>query len=258
MWLPFSGHGRWRERASAFADGELRPRDRERFAAHLGRCADCAALVDDLRLLKAAVGSLPATEAPRSFRLTPAMLAQPVAAAPALGERRPVVVARRVSQFASATAVVALAVVGLSAVDLGNGSGGDDSGGKALASRDAAAGAAESGGQAAANPVAGASPQATKTLPGLGGVAVGSSGLSATPTEAVPPEVKAQDTASRDGPIPPSTSAQYGTGGDNSGSRALESPDDGGSPWRLPVAIGLAAVACIAGGSAWALRRRDF
>ncbi len=254
-WLPFPGHGRWRERASAFADGELRARDRERFAAHVSRCAECAAFVDDLRLLKNAVSSLPRAEAPRSFRLTPEMVARPAAFSPSRDERRPLVVARRVSQFASAAAVVALSVIALSALDIG--SGGGDGGAATLASRDSEPKAAEAGGAESFNRTAGASPAATKALPDFGGNPVGSSGFAETPTASSPPQASAQDTTSSSGGSPDSVSPGDDGAGDMSNHLGQESAGGDGPGWGLEAAIGLAAVAIIAGASAWALRRRD-
>ncbi len=256
-WLPLPGHDRWRERASAFADGELGARDRERFAAHLGRCAECAAFVDDLRLLKAAVASLPTAEAPRSFRLTPAMVARPAAVSGSRDERRPLVVARRASQFASVAAVVALGVVALTALNLGLSSSDDSGGAATLASRDSAPKAAEAGGAESTGRNASASPAATKALPDFGGNPVGSSGFAETPAAPSPPQALVQDTATNSGGTPGAVAPGDGETATALEYRGLAPNEDSGPGWRLTAAIGLAAVALIAGASVWALRRRD-
>lgn len=68
---------RWAALADAFIDGELAGDEARAFEAHAAGCAKCAARVASGRELKAAVSSLPHAAAPRSFRLTPAMVAAP-------------------------------------------------------------------------------------------------------------------------------------------------------------------------------------
>lgn len=68
--------------ADAFVDGELGGRDLAGFEAHLAVCAQCQAAVTEARTLKASVAALPEFAAPRSFSLTPEMVALPVAPTP--------------------------------------------------------------------------------------------------------------------------------------------------------------------------------
>ena len=73
-------HRRYARLADAFVDGELGGGDLSRFEAHLPTCANCQAAVAEARLLKTSVASLPELTAPRSFRLTPEMVAAPATA----------------------------------------------------------------------------------------------------------------------------------------------------------------------------------
>lgn len=107
--IPFlRTHSRYREMADAYLDGELRPGDLAKFEAHAAGCAECSALLDTGKALKASLGSIPAVAAPRSFRITPAMV-QERAPAPAAKRVTPVLLVARVGAAAS---VAAFAVVG--------------------------------------------------------------------------------------------------------------------------------------------------
>ena len=78
-------HSRFGENVDAFVDGELAPADARRFEAHLLGCEECSAAVAAAQDLKTMVAALPESPAPRSFRLTPEMVA---AAPPAVVQRR--------------------------------------------------------------------------------------------------------------------------------------------------------------------------
>ena len=67
-------HSRFTAQADAFAGGVLHGRDLERFEAHLGACDACRSAVANARELKSAIHTLPLARAPRSFRVTSAML----------------------------------------------------------------------------------------------------------------------------------------------------------------------------------------
>lgn len=71
----FRRHARYRELVDAWADAELAPAEAARMDAHLAGCAECRAAVDSARVMKASVAALPELAVPRSFRLTPAMVA---------------------------------------------------------------------------------------------------------------------------------------------------------------------------------------
>lgn len=77
-----SGHRRHARLADAFVDGELGGGDLSRFETHLAECPKCQAAVSEARVLKATVAALPEFAAPRTFQLTPAMVAAPGAMKP--------------------------------------------------------------------------------------------------------------------------------------------------------------------------------
>jgi anti-sigma factor RsiW len=104
------GHGRWRAQLDAFIDDELAAAPRERLEHHLAGCGACQALVAQARLAKAAVAALPAIDAPRSFRLTPAMIAA-AAPEPAPRPRGRTVVVQRALVATGSLAAALLAVV---------------------------------------------------------------------------------------------------------------------------------------------------
>jgi len=97
-------HRRFRRDLSAYVDDMLSERARRRLEAHLDSCEACRQELAELRVTVEALGSLPMAEAPRSFTLATA----PVA------EVRPRPAARRLEfglRLATATAAFALAMV---------------------------------------------------------------------------------------------------------------------------------------------------
>jgi hypothetical protein len=97
-------HRRLRRDLSAYVDNMLSERARRRLEAHLDSCQACRQELAELRATVEALGSLPMAEAPRSFTL---------AAAP-VAEVRPRPAARRLEfglRLATATAAFALALV---------------------------------------------------------------------------------------------------------------------------------------------------
>lgn len=107
--IPFlRTHSRYREMADAFLDGELRPDETVRFEAHAAGCIECSALLETGKALKASLGTIPVVQAPRSFRITPAMV-QERAPSPAPMRATPLLMVARVGAAAS---VAAFAVVG--------------------------------------------------------------------------------------------------------------------------------------------------
>ena len=80
LWL--DTHRRFRDRLSAYIDGELGPGQAEALEAHLGSCPDCRRHLEELRATVAALRDLPQQEVPRPFALTPQQLPRPAAKAP--------------------------------------------------------------------------------------------------------------------------------------------------------------------------------
>lgn len=72
----FSRHAFFSDNVDAFVDGELRGADFARFQAHLGRCERCSDAVAEARILKSSFNAAPRRAVPRSFVLTPAMVAE--------------------------------------------------------------------------------------------------------------------------------------------------------------------------------------
>lgn len=69
------------ELLSAYIDGALGPRERARLEARLAADPELRARLESLRQTVALVRAMPSVRAPRSFRLTPAMVRRPVPAA---------------------------------------------------------------------------------------------------------------------------------------------------------------------------------
>lgn len=111
-------HNRWSGRLHAYIDGELHADAIERFKEHLAECAECAYAVADARNLKQLLHALPEIPAPRSFKLTAAMVAPqtaPLRLAPlAVQGRTPrrLTPAIRFAQVAAGLAVLGLVAAG--------------------------------------------------------------------------------------------------------------------------------------------------
>ncbi len=121
-------HERHRRRIGAYVEGALAPAERTRFTAHLAACETCARAVDETRTLVSALRQLAPREAPRSFRLTPAMVskAAPVARRPLIARPAFVNGARAVAGLAAAALAVAVVL------DVAPGAGGENDGARDL------------------------------------------------------------------------------------------------------------------------------
>lgn len=104
----FRPHRRWRALAEAYADGELPRADTQRVEAHLSGCDACRAQVESARAVRRLLAAAPLEPAPRSFRLTPAMVA-PEAQAPRRTSGARAVTLMRASQALAGVAVLAFA-----------------------------------------------------------------------------------------------------------------------------------------------------
>lgn len=119
---PAGRHKRWRNDVDAFVDGELSGERARQFAAHIVQCTACARRVAERRETKRLTMALPTMPVPRSFRLNPGMLVQPVNVQPSRGTPR----IARLSQVAAGIAVIGFVAVFVA--DLSR----DDSGGSSL------------------------------------------------------------------------------------------------------------------------------
>lgn len=119
LWL--SKHARTRKQLSPYIDGQLSTREEKALEDHLGRCEACRRRRDELRATISAAGGLVDVEPPRSFVLSPRMLEQRRAVAPA--PLSPLTTRMRL-----ATAGVALTLAVLVVGDLGGVGGGMNDG----------------------------------------------------------------------------------------------------------------------------------
>lgn len=192
-------HARWEERLDSYVDGELSTAREQDLDRHLGSCTACRDAVATRRAMKQLVVALPETPAPRSFRLTPALLA---AAATAPVPPTPVrstaaSFAMRTAWMTAAVAAFTVAVVAvLDATSTGSGSGSDKAG-------------------LAAPAVANASPAAraadAATVEGTAAASATAPSFASSPsTEATPGSVKAAG-APDDTPTPSAPNAVVAT-----------------------------------------------
>lgn len=98
----FRAHSGWTALANVYVDGELKESGRSRFETHLEGCSRCRVALGELRIAKAAVSRMSQVPAPRSFRLTPAMVSD--VAKPPLEKSRGTSLVLRGAQFTAAIA----------------------------------------------------------------------------------------------------------------------------------------------------------
>lgn len=104
-WLRWR-HQKWQTLASVYLDGELSAAERRRFESHLAACNVCQQELSELQFAVRTLKSMPEVPPPRSFALTPQMVA-------ARRETRGtgVVRAYQASRLAAAAVVFVLAAV---------------------------------------------------------------------------------------------------------------------------------------------------
>jgi hypothetical protein len=114
---PFSRHQRLRENLSAYIDGELSPRETANVEGHLEGCGACRETLEALRLASTSLNALQAEEVPRSFRLTPDVVAAP---RPAPAQLPAVNTGFRIAAAGLAVALAAVMIVDRAAIDSGD------------------------------------------------------------------------------------------------------------------------------------------
>jgi hypothetical protein len=263
----FRRHAHWSESANAYIDGELGPSELARFETHMGQCARCRETVGAARATKALLDAMPAVHAPRSFALTPALLAEP--AQPSRTHGRPV--ALRLAQGVAVLAVVALAAV----VTMDMTSGGANSNQTLASPQESVAGSANAA--AVPSPAAEASP--TSAIDGVAATppttvpivppphtGAGAQGYSPSPSPTASPTV-VPTVGGESSPAPQARDAAgaqtfgaQGAGGEAKRAASREQPRKANvaAGWYRPAEIALAAAAAVAGIAALvlAVRRR--
>jgi anti-sigma factor RsiW len=194
-------------------DGELMQGDRDRVARHLATCAECDLLAGQLTSVRRMLSSMPEVEPPRSFRLTPAMVAGPAR------RERPPDGSRfffRAAQMTTAVAVMALAVVVV--LDL---SVGDESSNRQLAAPVASdAGGAQTSKSLNSGAPAPEGTRAAATVPPFNSGGAGAQGVTtpaATPSAPASNVSSPEVTADAYGPEPLSQSARPVTSSEAAG-----------------------------------------
>ncbi|MCH7616601.1 MAG: zf-HC2 domain-containing protein [Chloroflexi bacterium] len=263
----FSRHPR--RDISAHADGELAPDRLNAFETHLAGCQRCRTELNDLLVVRSALRDLPQVAAPRSFALTPAMAEREPP--PVTSRTTPSFVAMRVAGagFAAVLAVVVMLDAG-GIVDDNGGRNSDDS---STALFEAAASATAGVQEDAFGPVPnvtdgdaaglgdfddiievapsgddGSGAPASGTTGGVGGGPdAGGTASGIEPPDAIKDAPDVSTTNDAAAPVVPST------GG---GAETAFATEDDGVGYLLVIEIGLAAIAVIAIGGSFVMRRR--
>ena len=271
---------------SAHADGELAPDHFDALEAHLAGCQRCRTELDDLLAVRGALRDLPQVAAPRSFTLTPAMAEREPP--PVTWRATPSFVAMRVAGagFAAVLAIVVMLDAGGIVDD--NGGRSSDESPTALSeadttdrNADATAGIQEDDFGPQSNvpesdpgaPAATPRPDGNSGIPAAGGAASGGGGGPDASSEDAP---DGDDVDPAFNPLPDgdrqkvidavTTSGDSNEiAGDDDGAGVPESGDsataaftseDDGVSYLLVIEISLAAIALLAVGGSFVLRRR--
>lgn len=110
-------HRRLRDLLDAYVDGQLSPAERGRFESHLAACAPCRAETEQAQVVKRTLSGLPAASVPRSFQITPAMIAETRPAVPRQAVAGRLVVARAAAALSVGAFAIAATVSLLSGGD---------------------------------------------------------------------------------------------------------------------------------------------
>jgi hypothetical protein len=247
----FNRHRRWDQYVSASVDGELAPAETATFEAHLAGCSRCRQALHEERALKRMLAAqLPEQPAPRSFALTPGMLAgappapRP-ASSPALAAGGQVMALARVMQLGAAAALLGFAALLVADFAAGGPGASFQAAGDAADTR-MSAGAESDGAPPAAT--AATNGRLTEGPPALPTVAGGPQGQATGGQPGETPKAVAPDGAQAPAPgsafEPPSARDLQATTESGEGDNALR-------PYQ--VVLAMVAVACA---GAWLLARR--
>lgn len=258
----FNRHSSFLAQADAYADGELRATDRDRFEAHLASCERCRAAVQSARELKAVVRRLPEATAPRSFRITPALLAAQPERSVAATARTPLYLG--IARATAGLAVFAFAGAFVLNVVGGSGSDGDADTAGALRETSFEAAADSAGGAPATNDLGSSEPSAQVSVtPQIAPAATGGASGSSFET---PPSAGQTPAANRSSSetVPPDQVPVAPLAEDDDGDEAISAigydasataeEDDGAS--AITVGLGVLAATAVAGLAAIEITRR--
>ena len=240
-------HSRHSRRLSAFVDGNLAPRNYASLERHFANCERCRLRSTELRGLRAALHALPAHEAPRSFRLTPAMAApMPERTPQPLSKRSRGSWAQNGARAVGTLAAAALAVVLV--IDLGPGSGASSSSntaaGVAAVAPEAADAAAAGSSRSSLAPEATPAAKATEVVPTFDTGEVTAQAAGGEPTPA-PPDSAPPATGAQPLTPEPEVEAPYGSLATQALSPARDTDGDS-KPLRVAeVVLGVLAVAAL-------------
>ena len=231
----FGRHSRFRDDVDAFVDGELSGGRLRAFEAHITACEACRSAVESARSLKAAFQSLPQWVAPRSFALTPAMVAAAEKAPANTGPLPRYVLAVRAM---AAVAVVAFMAVFAASLAGGAGESSQTRAGTAndqfVAPESAAGNALSTGAGAQDSNYATVSPT-LGLVPATTGAMSGQGVSSATPA----PPSTGRETPAAEGVGPSDTASKSAQDNDDAAGGAFhatrenQSEDSGGLPWTI-------------------------
>lgn len=246
-------HHRLRELLDAYVDGELSPGELARFESHLATCTGCRAETEQARSVKRTLSGLPAASVPRSFQITPAMVAETKPAAPRQAAAGRLVLAR-------AAAALSLGAFAIAAtVSLLSGSGQDAStaasGGVEMydaASEKRTSGGDEATGAPRENDLAvdgGGTPVVPLAASPLPGGGVSDAGVDPTPVPdrgGITAQDSSDDAATSSAAEDPLPSAGLAAGPGTEISSPYQAEEDGASPSTLAMyALGVIAVATV-------------
>lgn len=130
----FRRNDRWARQVDAYVDRRLTPVERELLEVRVEESESVREMLRQTQGLKASLGEMPELDVPRSFALTPAMVAEP-----APKPSRAPAVTMRLAQATSFAAVAAFGII-FAFDTVGTTTGGDDSGGANMASLESAEG----------------------------------------------------------------------------------------------------------------------
>jgi len=242
-------HSRFARDLDAYVDGELAHARVRELEEHLARCTSCTRIVEELQLFKRMAAALPDVAAPRSFRLTAAMVAEQPKTEPL-----PAVPRWQLNLARGAAAIAIFGLVATVTVDLARG-GGSGSSNSASAPKATSFESAADASKFGAGSASGATAPSAQSAPANPNPAVASPtlGVQNTPPRA---GVLPSATVESIGPAPISRGSGGTTPAGDSRSSTSSSSGSDKTAYRF-VEIGLAAAVVLFAGAVLYLLRKE-